>query len=268
VRAGLAAALALMAGAGAEDEQLSAPWKTIAPGVEVASAADLGADPGWAARVLLIDPAKARFAVRFDPETPTLAQWRERYPQALAISVGSFYSLDREVRPTCDLVSDGRLQKGAGCKVGEALWFGAQPKPHPARPALRARLKAEVLPGAPRLMSVAEFHPEHWQEALKSFPALVHGGFPSCVGHRYCSDVSRTAALAQLRDGRILLFASQWPAVRRDVARFLAEELGAEEAVNLDGGPEAALAIRGEAFEQTVGSPKVPLPFVLVVLPP
>ena len=110
--------------------------------------------------------------------------------------------------------------------------------------------------------------PDQWQEALKSFPALVRGGAPACTGVHYCAESSRTAALAQLRDGRILLFASQWPAVRREVGKWLAEELGAVEALNLDGGPEATLALRGEPVEDSVSTPGVGLPMVLLVLPP
>ncbi len=274
----LSISLAGAARADGESEALSAPWRTVAPGVEVASAADLGGDPSWAARVVLVDPARARFAVRFDPEAPTLEQWRARFPEALAISVGSFFSADKTIRPTCDLVSEGRQVKGAGCRRDDSLWFGAQPKVPIKGEVLAAKVPALGRPPAPprpqperkltpRLLSASEFNPDQWTEALKSFPTLVHAGYPACVGNRYCTDVSRSAAIAQLRDGRIVLFASQWPAVRKDVARFLAETLGAEEAVNLDGGPEAALAIRGEPLEQAVGGRAVPLPFVLLVLP-
>ena len=55
--------------------------------------------------------------------------------------------------------------------------------------------------------------------------------------------------------------------MRKDVARFLAETLGAEEAVNLDGGPEATLVLKDEAPDDAVGNRKVGLPTVLVVLP-
>ena len=37
--------------------QIDKPWKQVAPGLETARAADLGGDPGCAARVLVIDPA-------------------------------------------------------------------------------------------------------------------------------------------------------------------------------------------------------------------
>jgi hypothetical protein len=69
-----------------------------------------------------------------------------------------------------------------------------------------------------------------------------------------------------LKDGRILVFASQWPAVRREVARWLAEQAGAVDAVNLDGGPEATLALRNEAAEDAVGTPGVGLPIVIIVM--
>ena len=63
-----------------------------------------------------------------------------------------------------------------------------------------------------------------------------------------------------------MLFASQWPAVRREVGKWLAEGLGAVEALNLDGGPEASLAVKTETSD--VATPGVGLPMVLVVLPP
>jgi hypothetical protein len=239
----------------------SSPLKEVAPGVETASAADLGADPSWAARVVLVDPARAKFVVRYDPSRPTMAEWRAKFPQALAIVNGSFYSLDgpaaAPVRPTCDLVAEGKTVRGAGCHRQDALFFGARPR--------QAAVPAS-LPAQARLLLPADFRPEEWQEALKSFPALVRAGIAACAGAHYCAEFSRTAALAQLKDGRILLFASQWPAVRRDVGKWLADELGAVEALNLDGGPEASLTVKTEGGD--ISTPGVGLPIVLVVLPP
>ena len=68
---------------------LQPPWHEVAPGVETATAADLGGDANWAAKVLLVDPQLAGFAVRFDAQKPTLAQWRQRYPGAIAIANGT-----------------------------------------------------------------------------------------------------------------------------------------------------------------------------------
>src|SRR5262249_11312655 len=203
--------------------QVDKPWKQVAPGLEPARAADLGGDPGWAARVLVIDPAKAQFLVRYDPSRPTLREWRARYPAALAIANGSFYSKDPDVRPTCDVIIEGKPMKGAGCHRQDALFFGARPKADGSPPAVSRA------PTPPRIFATADFKPEQWSEALKSFPALVHGGQAACTGPHYCAESSRTAALAQMKDGRILLFASKWPAIRREVGKWLAESLGAVE---------------------------------------
>src|SRR5947209_8743350 len=86
--------------------------RDVAKGVQTAPAAEMGADPAWAGRVVLVDPARATFLVRFDPARPTMSEWRARYPQAIAILNGSFYSKDPNVRPTCDLVSEGKRVKG------------------------------------------------------------------------------------------------------------------------------------------------------------
>src|SRR5437764_10177695 len=102
---------------------------------------------------------------------------------------------------------------------------------------------------------------------MKSFPALVRNGAAACAGPNYCAESSRTAAVAQMKDGRILLFASQWPAIRREVGKWLAEELGAVEALNLDGGPEATLALKDEPAEDAIGTQGVGLPMVLLVVP-
>jgi hypothetical protein len=245
---------------------LSPPWREVAPGVESATAADLGGDANWAAKVLLVDPQLAAFAVRFDAQKPTLAQWRQRYPGAIAIANGSFYSADGgEVRPTCELVQEGRRLKGAGCQRQDALWFGARQQ-REAKSLAQSTVAATSR--TPRFFAPPDFRADQWNDALKSFPALVRGGAPACAGPRYCAESSRTAAIGQLRDGRILLFASQWPAVRRDVARWLAEALGVMDAVNLDGGPEATLAVRGEALEDVIGTYGRGLPLVLLILPP
>ena len=242
---------------------LPSPWHQVAPGVETATVADLGGDANWAAKVLLVDPQLATFAVRFDAAKPTLVQWRQRYPSAIAIANGSFYSADGgEVRPTCEIVQEGRRVKGAGCQRQDALWFGA----HAAAVVAQSSLAMSARPQ--RFFAPSEFRAEQWSEALKSFPSLVRAGTPACVGVHYCAESSRTAAIGQLRDGRILLFASQWPAVRRDVARWLSEALGVTDAVNLDGGPEATLALRGESAEDVIGTYGRGLPLVLVVLPP
>lgn len=239
------------------------PWKTIAPGVEVAPAVELGADPAWSARVVLVDPQRNEFLVRYDPDRPTLAEWRGRFPRAVAIVNGSFYSLDgpsgAEVRPTCDVIASGKQVRGAGCKVRDALFFAAVPR----QP--EAAISRPV--ASPRLLAPQDFKAEQWTEALKSFPALVRGGVAGCGGTRYCAESSRTAAVATLKDGRVLLFASQWRAVRKDVARWLAEQVGAVDALNLDGGPEATLALRGEPLEDAIGGRGVGLPLVLVVVP-
>src|ERR1041384_2692101 len=237
---------------------LSAPWKSIAPGVGGAPAAEVGGDAAWAARVVLVDPARVQFLVRYDPSRPTLKEWRKRFPQALAILNGSFYSLEgAEVRPTCDLVAEGVPLRGAGCKRQDALFFGARPRDQ--APVSRA------LPT--RFLAPADFRPEQWNEALKSFPALVRAGAAACAGPHYCAESSRTAAVAQMKDGRILLFASQWPAIRREVGKWLAEELGAVEALNVDARPEATLAAKDEPPEDSIGTQGVVLPMVLLVVP-
>jgi exopolysaccharide biosynthesis protein len=244
---------------------LGAPWKDVAPGVQSAPASELGGDAAWQARVVLIDPQKVRFLVRYDASRPTLAEWQKRYPSALAVLNGSFYSVESaEVKPTCDLVSDGKPVRGAGCKRQDALYFGARPALMPRESALFSK---PVPRWKPQLLAPAEFRADEWAEALKSFPALVRAGAPACGGAHYCAESSRTAALAQLKDGRILLFASQWPAVRREVGEWLAGQLGAVDALNLDGGPEATLAVRGEGIEEAIGTPNVGLPMVLLVVP-
>jgi hypothetical protein len=245
--------------------RLGVPWRTVAPGVETAPASELGGDASWAARVVLVDPGKVEFLVRYDSNRPTLAEWRKRFPHALAVVNGSFYSLEgNSVRPTCDLVAEGVPVKGAGCRRQDALFFGARPR---GDPAASTPMVSRPPPSPARLVAPHEFKAEQWVEALKSFPALVRAGLPACSGAHYCAETSRTAAIAQMRDGRILLFASQWPAVRRDVGRWMAEQLGASDALNLDGGPEATLALRGESADEAIGTQGVGLPMVLLVVP-
>ena len=242
---------------------LTAPWRRVAPGVDTAPAAELGGDAAWSARVVLVDPAKARFLVRYDPNRPTIGEWRRRYPSALVIVNGSFYSRDgADVRPTCELVADGKRVKGAGCQRQDALYFASVAREDPA-PGPVSREPRQ--PRLPRFLAPADFRAEEWIEAMKSFPALVRSGAAGCAGPHYCAESSRTAALAQLKDGKVLLFASQWPAVRREVARWLAEQVGAVDALNLDGGPEATLALKDEAAEDSIGGLGVGLPIVLIV---
>jgi hypothetical protein len=49
------------------------------------------------------------------------------------------------------------------------------------------------------------------------------------------------------------------------VARWLAEQVGVLDALNLDGGPEATLAVKDEPAEDSIGGLGVGLPIVLIV---
>ncbi|HYY53154.1 MAG TPA: hypothetical protein VE755_09790, partial [Myxococcales bacterium] len=143
------------------------PWKRVAPGVETAPASELGGDPAWSARVVLADPAKARLLVRYDAARPTLAEWRKRYPNAIAIVNGSFYSRDgAEVRPTCELVSDGLRVRGAGCQRQDALYFGSIPRPRdPPLTPMVSRAPDPI--SSPRFLAPSEFRAEEWTEAME-----------------------------------------------------------------------------------------------------
>jgi hypothetical protein len=188
----LCAAKARLAAAPDAATDLPGAWKPLAPGVESAAAASLGGNPDWEARLVLFDPQKAHLSVQFDPTRPTLPQWRSRFPEALAIANGSFYSTDGprgEVRPTCDLVLAGKLVHGAGCRRQDALFFGVQPAPRAEAPgraesAGRAACPIPAGDGGHRLLSPQEFRAGDWTEAFKSFPALVHCGAPACAGPR------------------------------------------------------------------------------------
>ena len=171
------AALAVLGSLGAP---LEAPWRHVAPGVEMATAADLGGDANWAAKVLLVDPQLATFAVRFDAQKPTLAQWRQRYPGAIAIGNASFYSADGgEVRPTCDIVQEGRRSKGAGCLRQDALWFGARQR--------------EVKPAAQSMVAAASRAPRRRSDGTCA---------ASASGRRRAAGCRRAAARSRTRRGR------------------------------------------------------------------
>ncbi len=49
------------------------------------------------------------------------------------------------------------------------------------------------------------------------------------------------------------------------MARWLAEQVGVVDALNLDGGPEATLALKDEPTEDSIGGLGVGLPIVLIV---
>ena len=167
--AALAAALSVSVFATAS----RSPWKQIAPGVENATVADLGGDANWAAKVVLADPALVQFAVRFDPKKPTLKEWRERFPSAIAIINGSFYSSDSaEIRPTCELVQEGKRVRGAGCQRQDALFFGARAKGVPPVVASIAPTRPPASMPAPRVLAPNAYKADDWTEALA---VLDHG---------------------------------------------------------------------------------------------
>jgi hypothetical protein len=198
----LCAAKARLAAAPDAATDLPGAWKPLAPGVESAAAASLGGNPDWEARLVLFDPQKAHLSVQFDPTRPTLPQWRSRFPEALAIANGSFYSTDGprgEVRPTCDLVLAGKLVRGAGCRRQDALFFGVQPAPRAEAPgraesAGRAACPIPAGDGGHRLLSPQEFRAGDWTEA-----ALVTAA--SAAGVRRWRSSATAGWCSSLRNG-------------------------------------------------------------------
>jgi hypothetical protein len=71
--------------------------------------------------------------------------------------------------------------------------------------------------------------------------------------------------IGETKNGQFVLFASHRAVVRRDIAKWLAEQVGATTALNLDGGPEVTLSLKDEPPEYSIGGQGVGLPIVLIV---
>lgn len=200
-----------------------AAWSAAGPGVRVAEGR-CGGSQAW---VVEVDPsAKARFVAAAPGPSRTTVQFASQTGAIAAVNGGLFDARESPMGPS----------RGAGKewprsrRTASAGVFGA------------AGARAEIAPDIAPWMS----------DAVSGWPMLVDGGTPcagrcGCSRHEgLCTDPAARTAVAIGR-GRVWIAVVEQPGIALPVlARWLAT-LGAERAINLDGGGSTSLVIGGRA---------------------
>ncbi len=200
-------------------------WTVIAPGLEWR---EITADKDQLSqlKILRIDPRKYSFRAKYSPAKPySLAQWRAREPEAVAIVNANFF--DPAYMALGLVISDGvaggspYLERGGSFLVNEG----------------RAAVHANG--------SMSQRNLESAEQAVQGFPLLVEKGEQAYFGQARQQRARRTAIAEDAAGNILIISAPLLGPTLRDLSAFLAEsDLEIETAFNLDGGGSTLMAVR------------------------
>jgi hypothetical protein len=264
---------AAFAGSASPPVMVVEPFTRVAPGVEVGQI-DLrsGDEDIESVALVRLDPALHSFRVVHDPTTPsTIEQWRDRLA-AVAVVNGSYFMPDRS--PQTPLRQDGR-ELGPTTYSSSHGAFVADPD---RGTATIVDLKDVTLP-----LGLRPF-----PQAMVSYPLLLAAD----GSHRVTTNTDWVASRTFVgvdSQGWIVLGTSKhgYFTLRRLAAFVHDAPIGLVTALNFDGGPIAAQAVKAGDYErvvigdaetnagvdllrariQAMRKPGVPLPIVLAALP-
>jgi hypothetical protein len=249
------------------------PFALVAPGVEVGQI-DLrsGGEDIESVALVRLDPARHGFRVVHDPTTPcAIDRWRERLG-ATAVVNGSYFMPDRA--PQTPLRQDGK-DLGPNTYRSSHGAFVADPE--------RGTAAIVDLMGVELPRGLRPF-----PQAMVSYPLLLAAD----GSHRVTTDTdwiaSRTFVAVDARGWIVLGTSKHGYFTLRRLAAFVHDApIGLVTALNLDGGPIAAQAVKAGDYErvvigdaetnagvdllrariQALRTPGVPLPIVLAAMP-
>ncbi|MDX2160676.1 MAG: phosphodiester glycosidase family protein [bacterium] len=244
---------------------LTAGWSVVLPGQGSASAPitwqvlDAGLEFGiffpsgvaqtdiWMVR---IDPVHFEMQAHYLPGLPLRREdWSALLPCASVIVNANFFDAHGLARGLVIVggVEYGRSFESYGGSVEIDLWGN-----------VRVRMLAERLDSPLTL-------PYH---GVQGYPVLVHGGLASVITTG-SDEAARRTAVAQDRDGRLLLIATPAQGIGlNELASALIDfDLGIETAVNLDGGTSTLLHVRSTRQAAIMADSVHPVPAVLAFYP-
>ena len=261
----IAVLLSLVVAAWAIARGSSAPrWRTLGPGLEFAT---LRGDPycrlGSSEIALLrIDPQRVRLRVyhcsRQPEQTPlAMLEWQRRLQAVAVFNAGQYYP---------DFSYMGLLVSG-----GDVV----SNRPHPD---FHAALVAAPVSGPPRArvldldQTPLGRAPLPWREVAQSFMLFDKGGK---LRVRKSEQVANRTAVAEDSRGRIVVATTEGGYTLWEFGRLLSRApLGLSHAMSMDGGREAELCVRTDAFRYASfarwdaaerGDGGVPLPAVVAI---
>ena len=199
-------------------------WHTIASGLDWREVSPKNDGLGQL-KILRIDPKKYSFRAVYSPGEPlSLAQWRAREPNAIAIVNANFFD---PAHFALGLVISDRLAYGSAYLERGGTFLVKNGKP-----AVRGN---RAMPDRVEEAAV---------QAVQGFPILVENGKQAYFGQPNQQRTRRTA-IAEDAEGNILLISAPFlgPTLG-DLSAYLAEsDLEIANAFNLDGGGSAMMAV-------------------------
>lgn len=200
-------------------------WTVIAPGLEWREITEDN-DQLSQLKILRIDPRHYFFRAKYSPAKPySLAQWRARVPEAVAIVNANFF--DPAYMALGLVISDGVAHGSPYLERGGSFLVNGD----------RATVHANG--------SMPQRNLDSAEQAVQGFPLLVEKGEQEYFGGPKQERAPRTA-IAEDAAGKILIISAPLlgPTLG-DLSAFLAEsDLEIETAFNLDGGGSTFMAVR------------------------
>ncbi len=220
--------LKALPGAIAEAPSTAVPrsgWTIIAPGLEWREITE-DKDQLSQLKILRIDPRQYSFRAKYSPAKPySLAQWRAREPEAVAIINANFF--DPSYIALGLVISDGEARGSPYLERGGSFLVNGD--------------RAAVRPND----GMSQRNLDFAEQAVQGFPLLVEEGEQAYFGPARQQRARRTA-IAEDAAGKILIISAPLlgPTLG-DLSAFLAEsDLEIETAFNLDGGGSTLMAVR------------------------
>ena len=223
-------------------------WQPLEPGVELREMDVATGNVLERVIIVRLDPALARFRVRYEPDNPRpLSAWAAELQPLLTINAGYFTP---EGEATALLISGGR---SAGAPLGDFAGMFA----------VTAGGQVSV-----RWLQEQPYDPaEGLVEGVQSFPVLVKpGGVMGFPADGDDGTPARRTVVAQDNDGHILVVvAPRGYLSLHEMSVFLANSgLGIGTALNLDGGGSTGLWLNSGDASVQIDS-RTPIPSVIVV---
>ena len=217
------------------------PWRDTAPGMAVCAWHRAGMGQPVTITAVRADPARCRIQV-----VHTLAQTHGAGATADAVcppdgaAINASFFAGESLAPIGLLIADGRHLGSYYVKDGMYGPWGLFQ--------LRGR--------RPELIALTPAEPTGVTQAVQCAPRLVVAGQ---VQPFRPLPAARRAAVGLDAAGRVCVAVADRPITFPDWAACLRDQLGCREALNLDGGPSAQLAVRGGVMVDVRGGVNVPV---------
>lgn len=213
--------------------EVPADWQPVTSGIEARNLSWSDNDASFSLTAVRIDPAQCNFRIVQGKNSKDSSAEKECPAQGVAINAGYF---DESRKPMGLLVIDGKQLQHA-FPVHEWGTF-------------------QVRNGKPELVKSSSRLADGVSQAIECKPRLV---VASEVLSFKAQTPAKRAAVGIDGNGKVIFAVSMNYLTLSEWANCLRKQLNCQNALNLDGGPSAQLAVQGEINFSVSGGAKVPL---------